>query len=145
MSTSIQKQAARDAEQYARAYMSYGEGAGNSRKLIYGTVQYKIATLPGYEDAFRAASARQNMAKFAKEAERSNRNRSINTAVSRNARAIATGRYENVSPLLYMGGAAVYFAHRYDVDKKVVEKVREKYRKLKNRYRKDNVQNITSV
>src|SRR6478736_1732571 len=43
------------------------------------------------------------------------------------------------------GGAAVYFAHRYDVDKKVVEKVREKYRKLKNRYRKDNVHDITSV
>lgn len=145
MSTSIQKQAARDAEQYARAYMSYGEGAGNSRKLIYGTVQYKIATLPGYEEAFRLASSRQNMARFAKEAERADRRRTINQAVTRNTRALMTGRYENLNSAIFLGGTALYFAHRHELDKKVVEKAKTQWRKIKNRYRKDNVHDITSA
>jgi hypothetical protein len=143
MSTTVQRQAAKDAEEYARAHMSYGEGAGNRRKLIYGTVDYKMATIPGYREAFQSAAARQNMAKYAKEAERSNRRRTINTAVARNTRAIVSGRYENVNSVLLIGGAAVYFAHRYEIDKVIIEKTKKKYRNLKNRLRRNKISNIT--
>jgi len=145
---SVQKQAMRDAEAYARAYMSYGEGAGNARKLIYGTVDYKMATVPGYREAFQAASTKQDMAKMAKEAERTNRRRSINTALTRNTRAIATGRYQDVNSLLLVAGGTAYFAHRYGLDKKAYSFGKKKVaegKALLNRLRKNNVHNIRSV
>lgn len=145
MGNSVQKQAARDAEEYARAYMSYGEGAGTQRKLINGTVEYKKATIPGYRAAFERAARSQNMAKFAKEAERTNRRRNINTAVARNTRAIMTGRYENVNSALLISGGAIYLAHRYEIDRKIVEKAKKKYNDLRNRFRKDGVHKITII
>jgi hypothetical protein len=56
-----------------------------------------------------------------------------------------TGRYENVNSVLLLGGGAVYFAHRYGIDKKIVEKTKKKYNDLRNRFRKDGVQKITII
>lgn len=145
MSTSVRTQAQRDAKEYAQAYMSYGEGAGTRRKLIYGTVDYKMLHIPGYREAFQKAAAQQNVVDYAKNAKRSDRRRNINTAVTRNTRAIVSGRYENVNSFLLVGGVVVYFAHRYEIDKKIVETTKTKYRNLRNRFRKDGVHRVTNI
>ena len=51
----LHKQAEADAAEYAGAYMAVGEGAGNRRKLIEGTVDYKMEFVPGYREAFQNA------------------------------------------------------------------------------------------
>lgn len=132
----VQKQAQRDATEYARAHMSYGEGAGTRRKLIYGTVEYKMKTVPGYETAFYKAAEHQDMAQFAKEAKKAERRRAVNTAVSRNTKALLSGKYENVNTALLVVGTATYFAHRYDIDKKVWQAAKSKYQDYKFQFKK---------
>ena len=56
------KQAKKDAKEFARAKMFYGEGAGNRRKLIKNTVAQRSKD-PAYKKAFDEALAKQDMAK----------------------------------------------------------------------------------
>ena len=68
-----QKEANKDAKEYARAKMYYGKGAGNRRKLINATVAEKSKD-KNYKDAFDKALAIQDMADHANKA-RSERKR----------------------------------------------------------------------
>ena len=54
--------AKKDAKEYARARMFYGEGAGTRRKLINNTVKQRSKD-PIYKKAFDDALAKENMAK----------------------------------------------------------------------------------
>lgn len=158
MSTSsIQRQAEKDATEYAAAYMSYGEGAGTRRRLIEGTVEYKMRTIPGYSDAFHKASEKQNMAAHAKKAKTDNRRKNVNASVARNTKAVVTGKYENVNTGILIVGAAAVLLHKTGYDKKIVEVGKRKYKELRQRFRKttkpgpapktktDNVYRITDV
>lgn len=59
--------AKKDAKEYARAKMFYGEGAGNRRKLIKNIVAERSKD-PTYKQAFEDALSRQDMEKAAKRA-----------------------------------------------------------------------------
>lgn len=61
------KQAKKDAKEYARAKMFYGEGAGTRRKLIKSTVEQRSKE-PTYKKAFDEALAKQDMADHAAKA-----------------------------------------------------------------------------
>lgn len=61
------REAKKDAEEYARAKMFYGEGAGNRRKLIKAKVESKSKDA-GYKEAFDYALSQQNMADHANKA-----------------------------------------------------------------------------
>lgn len=132
----VQKQAAKDAHEYAAAYMGYGEGAGTRRKHIEGTVGYKAEFVPGYREAFEAEHAKQNMEKHAKTAKSGHRAKTVAKAVDRNTRALASGKYENASTGLVILGVLAYGAHSTGLDRPVIDFTKQQYKKAKARFKK---------
>ena len=61
-------QASKDAKEFARAKMYYGEGAGNRRKIIKNQVESRKKKSKDYADAFDAALAKQDLGKHATKA-----------------------------------------------------------------------------
>lgn len=61
------KEASKDAKEYARAKMYYGEGAGTRRKLIKASVNEKSKD-PDYKEAFDKALSEQDMSEHAEKA-----------------------------------------------------------------------------
>lgn len=64
------RMAKKEAKEFARAKASYGEGAGTRRKLISQTVKQHAKVMPGYQEEFDRALAKQDMAKAVKAAKR---------------------------------------------------------------------------
>lgn len=132
----LHKQAEADAAEYAGAYMAVGEGAGNRRKLIEGTVDYKMEFVPGYREAFQDAHSKQDMAKHAEQARKENRRRERSQSTERNAKALMTGDMKNadLKLLLLVGGVAM--AHKTGADKKVLAYGKRKVADFKQKYKK---------
>lgn len=74
--------ARKDAKEFARAKMYYGEGAGNRRKLIKATVNERSKD-PDYKREFEKALSEQNMADHAAKARTE---RKVRTAASKTAK-----------------------------------------------------------
>lgn len=129
----IKKEATRDAAEFARAQMFYGEGAGTRRKLIQATVDAKINRDPAYGRAFRAALAAQDMAEHASKARRERRRIDTTTTVNKNLRGILTGKNQSVNTSILVIGAVAYYAHQTGLDKKVVEVVKKKHQQIKSK------------
>lgn len=68
LSRKTDKLAERDAKEYARAKMYYGEGAGTRRKLIKATVDARASKDPAYKAAFDRHYANQDFSKHAEKA-----------------------------------------------------------------------------
>ena len=68
------REAKKDAKEYARAKMFYGEGAGTRRKLINNSVEAKRKRDPAYKQAFDYHLENQDLSKHAQKA-RSERHR----------------------------------------------------------------------
>lgn len=69
VSRKVDKDARKDAEEFARAKMFYGQGAGNRRKLINNTVDAKKKRVPGYAKAFDGHLSTQDMSRHASKAQ----------------------------------------------------------------------------
>lgn len=98
VSRSTNRAAKKDAKEFTRAKMYYGEGAGNRRKLIKAKVTERSKD-PSYKKAFDHHVANTNWEKRSKEA-RSKRARA-NAAkgagkAARGAKNVALGNYRNV-------------------------------------------------
>lgn len=65
VSRSTDREARKDADEFARAKLFYGQGAGTRRKLIKATVESKKAKDPDYAKAFDRNLAKQDLAKQA--------------------------------------------------------------------------------
>lgn len=128
-----QREARRDAREYARAQMFYGEGAGTRRKLISATVDAKSGRDPKYARVFRTELARQDMAEHAAKARRERARTDALESTKRNTRALLTGNYQNaqagVMILILLG----YAAHQTGLDKKMWDKAKEYKDRIKNR------------
>jgi membrane protein involved in colicin uptake len=68
VSAKTNREAKKDAEEFARAKLFYGKGAGTRRKLIKATVDAKIAKDPNYARAYSAHLAKQDSSKHAEKA-----------------------------------------------------------------------------
>lgn len=68
VSARTNREARKDAKEFARAKLFYGEGAGNRRKLINNTVADKRKRDPAYGKAFDHHLANQNLADHAQKA-----------------------------------------------------------------------------
>lgn len=68
VSNSTNRAARKDANEFARAKMFFGEGAGTRRKLIKATVEAKRKRIPGYAKAFEHHLANQDLSTHAKKA-----------------------------------------------------------------------------
>jgi len=115
---SVQKKAQADAHEYAAAYMAVGEGAGNRRKHIEGSVEYQMQFVPGYREAFEKAHATQDMAKHADQARKENQRRQRVEAAERNAKAVVSGNLKNADLKVIAVIAVAAVAHKTGYDKK---------------------------
>lgn len=149
--SNVQKEARRDAEEYARAEMFYGEGAGTRRKLIAATVESKMYRNPIYARAFEKELARQDMAEHAAKARKERRRRDATELVTKNTKAIASGNYQNAQGGVIVLVAAGYALHKTGLDKRLFEKSRRLYAQGVDRIRRhrapkrNNVHSITEV
>lgn len=145
----VRKEAARDAAEFARSQMSFGDGAGTRRRHIGETVNYKAAHTPGYRAAFERELRNQDMVTHAKKARSERRRRDASQELDRNVRALARGDIGAMNTkLLIIVGAAIV-AYKTGADRKAVEFVKFRYRKLKRKFTKksakDTVYNITNI
>lgn len=122
----IQKEALKDASEFARAQVFYGEGAGNRRKLIKTAVAAKMSNSPAYATAFEAALAAQDMAKHVEKARKERHRRDVFTAFNRNTRNVLSGRYTGVNMAVVVLGGAAYYTHRKGYDKRFYLSVKSK-------------------
>ena len=128
-----QKEARRDAREFARAAMFYGEGAGTRRKLIGATVQSKSDRSPEYSRAFHQELERQDIGEHAKKARREREIKDKSHSVNKNVRGIATGNYASVNTSVIVVLAAVAVAHKTGLDKVLIEKTKKLYWNVKIR------------
>lgn len=128
----LKKEALRDAHEYARAKMYYGEGAGTRRKLINAAVEHKVMTIPGYETAFMDALSVQDMVDHADAARKERWRKDVSKKVDRNVRGIVSGNSQNLTTGVAIVAAAWYIASQTGYDKKIKDRVQKEYRKAKS-------------
>ena len=112
------RQAQKDAKEYARAKMYYGEGAGNRRKLISNTVKQRSKD-SYYKSEFDKALENQDMAKHASYAKRERKITDVKKTTAKTARGVvnaATGNIGRASA----AAVVLYAAAKYTGADKVV-------------------------
>lgn len=120
-SRSTIRKAKKDAKEFARAKMFYGEGAGNRRKLIKATVNQRKKDLKGYSEEFEKHLSKQDMSKHASAAKKE---RAVKTGVKttvKTGRGLVNAAIGNIGKAS-AGAAALYMvAHAAGIDKKVAQ------------------------
>jgi len=131
----VNKEARRDAREYARAEMFYGEGAGNRRKLIQTAVDAKVQKSPVYAREFHRELGRQDMAEHVIKARHERERKDAAKAFNANARAIATGNYQSVNTIVLLLATAGYVAHKTGYDVKIYDAGKKKWEEFKAKRR----------
>lgn len=109
VSRKTNREARKDAKEFARAKMFYGEGAGTRRKLIKNTVDAKAGKNASYKKAFDYHLDSQDMSKHASKARTERRNKDVRNTAAKTARGVknlAMGTGAAVT----MTSAVVYYA-----------------------------------
>lgn len=132
---STDRQARKDAEEFARAKLFYGEGAGNRRKLIKATVEGKSKRDPNYKRAFENHLANQDMSEHAIKAQRERKRKNAVNSTTKTARGIShylrgNSQYASAAAALIAGGAL--YAHKKGIDKIIFNAGKTTIRNLKN-------------
>lgn len=122
----VTKDAAKDAAEFAAASMAYGEGAGTRRKLIQSAVEYKTMRIPGYGNAFSAASNSQDITKHIRSAKRSRTTKDIGAVTSRNVKALARGDKNGMSTPIIVAVVVAGVMHKTGYDKTVLAYTKRK-------------------
>lgn len=127
----LEKMASKDAHEWARAEMFFGEGAGIRRRHLDAEINEKMSTIPGYIDFYNKAYASQDMVKHAEAALRERKNIDRAAKAGKNLRAIQTGNLHNLSTGVFIAVGVVFVAHQTGYDKKVQAEATRLYRKAK--------------
>jgi hypothetical protein len=112
MKWGVRREAKRDAKESVRAKMSYGEGAGNRRKLINKAVEAKKKKDPNYAKAFDYYYDKQDVAKAGQEARKWRKKNDR----KKSARRFRSGVAQSLgfkSAMALAGAAAVGYAMNY--------------------------------
>lgn len=88
VSPKVDRAAAGDAKEFARAKLFYGEGAGTRRKLIKAKVETRKKSDPAYAKAFDNHFAKQDLGKHADKAKGERRRKDTKASIGKNARAV---------------------------------------------------------
>lgn len=130
-SKKVNKEARKDATEFARAKLFYGEGAGNRRKLIKAKVESKSARDSSYKNAFDHHLARQDLGRHASKAQGERHRKDVKNSVGKTARGvnrIVNGQFAApIGAAALVAGAGYVHAKGYDayalqVGKNFVEK-----------------------
>ncbi|WNM72399.1 hypothetical protein SEA_MOSSY_20 [Gordonia phage Mossy] len=130
------REAAKDAEEFARAKMFYGKGAGNRRKLIKASVEAKSKKDPLYKEAFDTHLANQDMSKHASKAQKERRRKDVTEKTTKTSRGVyrqLSGGFGSVSLLSAGIAAAAVSAHKSGVDKLIFDAASTKVKTMKNK------------
>jgi len=127
----VNSQAKRDAEEYARSRMFYGQGAGTRRKLISAQVGHRSENVPGYEEAFAKHIDKQDMEKHAKKAKQERFQKDTAKKIERNVRALSSGNKHNLTGGVAVALGVVWVLHETEYDKVVIAKTKSGYAKSK--------------
>jgi hypothetical protein len=124
-----------DAKEFARAKMFYGEGAGTRRKLIKAAVEAKSQKDPAYKRAFDHHLAKQDMSKHAEKARSERKLQNVKKSAGRGIRGTrhilnGNSQYASAATAIAVGGAL--YAHKAGIDKIVVDKSKQAYKKIKD-------------
>lgn len=122
------REARRDANEFAKAKMFYGDGAGTRRKLIKAKVESKAKKDPSYQKAFDHHLNNQDLGKRASQARGERRRKDVSSGVGKHARSvhrILTGGMGNVTMLATVGVAGYGVAKATGADKVVINAVKQ--------------------
>lgn len=121
--------AKKDAKEYARAKMYYGEGAGNRRKLIKATVNERSKD-KYYKERFDKYLSEQDMAKHAEKAKVERKANDVKNTTAKTARGVRHLALRD-GATVSMGAAAVYgILHATGADKKIASFATTKAREV---------------
>lgn len=135
ISRSTNREARKDAQEFARAKMFYGEGAGTRRKLIKAKVEAKSKKDPNYKKAFDQHFNNQDMSKHASKARGERKRKNVKKSAGkgiRGTRHILNGnsQYASAATAIVVGGAL--YAHKAGIDKTIVDAGKKAYSKVKD-------------
>lgn len=122
----IHSQAKADANEFAKAKLFYGEGAGTRRKLVKAKVEARSKN-PEYKKAFEEHLANQDLEKRAAQATRTRRRKDVTSFAGKTARGVhrqLTGGFGPVTATAATIAAGAAYAHRTGLDKQIASKVR---------------------
>lgn len=131
-------QASKDAKEFARAKMYYGEGAGNRRKIIKNQVESRKKKSKDYADAFDAALAKQDMGKHATKATKQRKSTDRKESRRKKFGAVArrlTGEWGTDAAVVALIAGGVAFAaspQGRQITNTVMTKVKTEARAAKN-------------
>ncbi len=97
------REASKDAKEFNRAKMFYGEGAGTRRKLIKATVTSKAKKDPLYKKAFDEAVATQDMGKHASKARSERKRKDVKNTTAKTARGVKNTILRTGAPVTGLG------------------------------------------
>lgn len=133
VSRKTSRDAKKDAQEFARAKMFYGEGAGTRRKLIKAKVESKSKANPDYKKAFDSHLNSQDMSKHADKARGERKRKNVKKSAGkgiRGTRHILAGnsQYASAATAIVVGGALA--AHKAGIDKLVFDAGKKSYSKI---------------
>jgi|RhiMetStandDraft_4_1073278.scaffolds.fasta_scaffold07073_2 hypothetical protein len=118
------KMAKDDAEEFTRAKLFYGEGAGTRRKLIKAKVAERSKKDPLYKKAFDHHVEQTDLAKRAEQATKQRKRTDRTKAVKKTGKGVGhvvrgNSQYANTAAIATVAGAS--YARRKGLDKKAWE------------------------
>ena len=131
----VDKLAKADAHEWALAQMFYGEGAGVRRHLIGSTVDYNMATIPGYLEKFHTYVDAIDQTKMAEKAIAERKRIDRGLKIGKNLRALKSGNLNNLSTGVFVVVGAAYLAHATGYDEKIKAQAKKQYKKAKTEIR----------
>ena len=118
---STKRVAKRDAREYARAQMYYGEGAGNRRKLIKATVEQRKKNDPFYAKEFERQLAKQDMASHAAKARAERTTRDVAKTTVKTTRGVINQVFQTGGRVTASAAVIYAAAHYTGLDHKIME------------------------
>lgn len=123
VSAKTDREARKDATEYTRAKLFYGEGAGTRRKLINNTVAAKSKRDPMYKKAFDAHVSNTDLAKRASQARSERRRKDIKKSAGRGIRGtrhILNGNSQYASAVTAIAVGGALYAHKKGIDRTIL-------------------------
>ena len=120
------RMAKKDAKEFARAKMFYGEGAGNRRKLIKATVDDRRKNSDVYSEAFDKYLAEQDMAKHASSAKRERIARTTTSNTLKTGRGLVNAAMGNIGRASATAASIYIVAHATGLDAQIAQYLNER-------------------
>lgn len=130
------REASKDAQEFARAKMFYGQGAGTRRKLIKAKVEANSKRDPMYKKAFDHHMAKQDLGKHAAKARGERRRKDVTASTAKTARGVnrsLRGDVGNVTITSAILAGGVIGAKRAGVDTILKDAAVTKYKGYKQK------------